>query len=65
MTGRARTVEPDFERIVDQRCLVCSKASVCEIWPALARFSARFSFRDLPDFLVIVCRGDLSDIVAL
>jgi hypothetical protein len=27
-----------------------------------ACLAARFSFRDLPDFLVIVCRGDLSDI---
>jgi hypothetical protein len=47
------------------RFLVCSKASVCEIWTAFVRFAARFSFRDLPDFLVIVCRGDLSDIAAL
>jgi len=45
--------------------LVCSNASVCETWAALPRFAARFSFRDLPDFLVIVCRGDLSDILAL
>ena len=45
--------------------LVCSNASVCETWVALPRFAARFSFRDLPDFLVIVCRGDLSDILAL
>jgi hypothetical protein len=29
---------------------------------ALARYAARFSFTDFPDFLVIVCRGDLSDI---
>jgi hypothetical protein len=29
----------------------------------LAFLSARFSFRDLPDFFVIPCRGDLSDIV--
>lgn len=29
--------------------------SVC-----LARFAARFSLRDLPDFLVMLCRGDLS-----
>ena len=28
----------------------------------LACLAARFSFRDFPDFLVIVCRGDLSDI---
>lgn len=48
-----------------QRFLVCSKASVCETSLALARFTARFSFRDLPDFWVIVFRGDLSDITAL
>ena len=27
---------------------------------ALACLAARFSFRDFPDFFVIVCRGDLS-----
>ena len=58
-------IEPDFEGSSPQRFLVCSKASVCEIWAALVRFVARFSFSDLPDFLVIVCRGDLSDIAAL
>ena len=58
-------IEPDFEGSSPQRFLVCSKASVCEIWTAFVRFAARFSFRDLPDFLVIVCRGDLSDIAAL
>src|SRR5262249_23351937 len=45
-----------------QRFLGCSSASVCEAWSALARFMARFSFSDLPDFLVMVWRGDLSDI---
>ena len=30
---------------------------------ALARLAARFSFRDFPDFLVMLCRGDLSAIV--
>ena len=29
---------------------------------ALACLAARFSLRDFPDFLAIVCRGDLSDI---
>jgi hypothetical protein len=29
---------------------------------ALACLSARFSFNDFPDFLLMVCRGDLSDI---
>jgi hypothetical protein len=48
-----------------QRFLVCSKVSVCEAWPGLSRFEARFSFRDFPDFLVMVCRGDLSDMAAL
>ena len=28
----------------------------------MACLAARFSFRDFPDFLVMVCRGDLSDI---
>src|SRR5690606_1141123 len=44
---------------------LCSTASVwlAAAFAALARFSARFSLRDLPDFLDIVCRGDLSDIV--
>lgn len=32
---------------------------------AFERFAARFSFRDLTDFLLIDCRGDLSDIAAL
>lgn len=63
-SGRARLSRTSRE-VASQRFLVCSKASVCEIWVALARFAARFSFRDLPDFLVIVCRGDLSDIAAL
>jgi hypothetical protein len=54
-----------WSKLSPQRFLVCSNASVCEIWLALPRFAARFSFRDLPDFLVIVCRGDLSDILAL
>jgi hypothetical protein len=52
-------------KLSPQCFLVCSNASVCETWAALLRFAARFSFRDLPDFLVIVCRGDLSDILAL
>lgn len=29
---------------------------------ALTRLSARLSFNDFPDFLLIACRGDLSDI---
>lgn len=32
------------------------------MWSAFARLAARFSFKDLPDFLAMVCRGDLSDI---
>jgi hypothetical protein len=51
--------------MISQLFLMWSKVSVCEIWAALARFLARFSFRDAPDFLVMVCRGDLSDIAAL
>ena len=30
---------------------------------ALTRLSARLSFNDFPDFLLIACRGDLSDII--
>src|ERR1700741_63581 len=51
--------------MISQLFLMWSKASVCEIWAALALFLARFSFRDAPDFLVMVFRGDLSDIAAL
>ena len=35
---------------------------MAEALAALACLAARFSFRDFPDFLVMVCRGDLSDI---
>ena len=45
-----------------QRFLGLSKASVAEVWAALACLAARFSFSDLPVFLVMLCRGDLSDI---
>jgi hypothetical protein len=62
--GRARLSQTS-RGFASQRFLVCSNASFGEIRAALARFAARFSFRDLPDFLVIVCRGDLSDITAL
>jgi hypothetical protein len=31
---------------------------------AFPRLAARFSFNDFPDFLDMVCRGDLSDIAA-
>ena len=44
--------------------LECSNDSVCEVWSALVRFTARFSLSDLPDFLVMPCLGDLSDITA-
>src|SRR5512135_873472 len=52
-----RTVAP-------QRFLLWRTASVDDAVSraALTRLSARLSFRDFPDFLVIVCRGDLSDI---
>jgi hypothetical protein len=46
-----------------QRFSVFRKASVVAFRAALARLTARFSFRDLPDFFVILCRGDLSDII--
>jgi hypothetical protein len=45
-----------------QGFLTFNKPSVEDARAALACLAARFSFRDLPDFLVIVCRGDLSDI---
>ena len=45
-----------------QRFLTFNKASVEDACAALACLAARFSLRDLPDVLVIVCRGDLSDI---
>jgi hypothetical protein len=44
-----------------QRFLTFNKASVEDACLALACLAARFSLRDFPDFLVIVCRGDLSD----
>src|SRR5579875_2156240 len=47
-----------------QRCLKCSSASVFGWCAALARLSARFCLSVLPDFLVVVCRGDLSAIAA-
>jgi hypothetical protein len=65
MTGRVRTAEPDSRGLSRQCFLVCNKASACDVWVVLERFVARFSFRDFPDFLVMVCRGDLSDIAAL
>jgi hypothetical protein len=40
---------------------VFSTASDWEVLSDLARFTARFSFRDLPDFFVMLERGDLSD----
>lgn len=45
---------------LDQCFLECSRPSV-DAESVLARFAARFSLRDLPDFLVMLCRGDLSD----
>src|SRR5690349_13735331 len=47
-----------------QRCFVCDKSPMDASRAALVRLSARFSLSDLPDFLLIVCRGDLSDIMA-
>ena len=34
-----------------------------DVSAAFARLTARFSLSDLPDFLVILCRGDLSAMV--
>ena len=45
-----------------QRFLGWIAASVADVLSALACFAARFSLRDLPDFFVMVWRGDLSDI---
>lgn len=47
-------------RCPNQCFLECSRPSF-GIWSVLARFSARFSLRDLPVFLDMLCRGDLSD----
>lgn len=58
-------MNPGIEDPAPQDFLVCSEDSVGERWAALRRFAARFSFRDWPDFLVMVFRGDLSDTVAL
>ena len=38
-----------------------SEMEACRL--ALSCLSARFSFNDFPDFLLIACRGDLSDMV--
>lgn len=47
-------------RCPNQCFLECRMPSV-GVWSVLARFSARFSLRDLPGFLDMLCRGDLSD----
>ena len=55
--------DPQRKRVAPQRFLSWNKASADEaLAAALACLAARFSFRDFPDFLVMVCRGDLSDI---
>ena len=49
--------------VAPQRFLSWNNASADDAFAAvLACLAARFSFRDFPDFLDIVCRGDLSDI---
>src|SRR5690348_17808650 len=48
-----------------QRFLECTNASSGRALAAFVRFAARFCFRDLADFLVMLCLGDLSDIAAL
>jgi len=47
--------------IVTQRFSPCTASIDAALAAALACLSARFSLSDLPDFLVIDCRGDLSD----
>src|SRR6185312_5669977 len=49
-------------RAVAPQCFWMCSLSVDEARSSLARLSARFCFSDLPDFLLIVCRGDLSAI---
>jgi hypothetical protein len=49
--------------VVLQRFLLGSNASVDAVpRAALACLTARFSFNDFADFLLMACRGDLSDI---
>lgn len=48
-----------------QRFLTPATISLLALWPLdFAFLSARFSFRDLPTFLLMACRGDLSLMVA-
>src|SRR5689334_19711877 len=51
--------------VESQRFLECSNASFSTALAAFVRFAARFCFKDLADFLVMLCLGDLSDIAAL
>src|SRR5271165_2273405 len=48
--------------VAPQRCLAFSKLTLDGAGSALVRLSARFCLRVLADFLLIDCRGDLSDI---
>jgi hypothetical protein len=51
-------------KAVVRQCLwMCSASAVDDSRPAFSRLTARFSFSDLPDFLLIACLGDLSVIV--
>jgi hypothetical protein len=56
---RTRILALPVRAVVSQRFWLCS-TSVVDERSALARLSARFCLSDLPDFLLIVCRGDLS-----
>jgi hypothetical protein len=51
-------------RVESQRFLAGGTISVLFFAAALACFSARFSLRDLPAFLDMCCRGDLSAMAA-
>lgn len=56
----------DGKGVARQRFLWSMIESTADAFAAdLAVLSARFSFSDFPDFLVIPCRGDLSDMSAL
>lgn len=49
-------------RIRNQRFLTVAEMSMLVSPEAFVFLSARFSFNDFPDFLVMELRGDLSDI---
>src|ERR1700712_2823852 len=56
--------EPSKRWLKTQFFLRFSSLSVGDAWSPSVRLSARFSLRDLPDFLDILDRGDLSAIAS-